>query len=74
MGVVCRNCGVEVDDDLVDEAGTCYVCQECTVRLSLRERARRGYRVPAIPAPRPWPAGLGEMAKRILKGVLSDGN
>ncbi|MCL6480073.1 MAG: hypothetical protein K6T65_17040 [Peptococcaceae bacterium] len=70
MGAICKNCSVEVDDELVNEAGVCYVCAERSVRLSLRERAMRGLKTSVIPAAGPWPAGLGvEVVKKIVKGL-----
>lgn len=72
-GKICRFCGVEVDAELIDKNGICWVCLERSVRASLRERARRrGYPAPSLPRPgvsgASWPAGLGEMARKILKG------
>ncbi len=70
---ICKSCGVEVDAELIDRNGICWVCLERSVRASLKERARRrGYPAPSLPlrgdAGASWPAGLGEMARRILSG------
>lgn len=70
---ICKSCGVEVDVELIDRNGICWVCLERSVRASLRERARRrGYSAPSLPR---WgdtgasrPAGLGAAVKKIISG------
>lgn len=65
----CRRCGYEVEATEVNSDDLCPTCEEYLCRLSLKDRARRGYRVPTIPPPRPWPAALVEAVLKILKGV-----
>jgi len=66
----CKLCGYELVDEREKKDGICWVCTEHAYRQSLRELRRRGYRTPAVHQPQPWPAGLGEMVKKIIKGVV----
>ncbi len=65
----CRRCNYEIEATEVNSDNLCPTCEEYLYRLALKDRLGRGYRVPAIPPPRPWPAGLAEAVLKIIKGL-----